>query len=192
MGLVLKFNASVPTSAEYITITDCTGAYSSLNNGGWGNANPALSTALTATIAISKRNTDGTWATATTVDVFDDLPSDDGGTVNIDAEDSGLGATIPDCICRLVYNVTGNDSSVLYNVSTTIYKAFTPVIDAYRQNLAKDVAACQCSCEALTEKFTCFSNYYRLLCAAKDCGDLGGISKYINILTSLMGSDCGC
>lgn len=191
MAIVLQFKASVPTSGEKITITDCTGAYSTLNTGGWETPNPALSTALTATMAISKRATDGTWATATTVDMFDDLPSSSGGTYDILSEDGGQGGSIADGIYKLVYNVTG-DSSGLYNVSTTIYKAFTPVIDSYRQNLAKDVAVCNCACESLEAKFTCFSNYYRLLCAAKDCGDLNGILKYINILTSLMASDFGC
>jgi hypothetical protein len=192
MSLILRFSASIPSNATIINITDCTSIYSPLNVGGWDTPNVDISTALTATISISKRNTDGTWQTQTSVDVFDDLPSQAGGSVDITAEDAGQGETFSDSILRLIYNVTGDDSGTPYNVSTTIYQAFTPVIDSYRQNLAKDVSACNCVCEELTEKFNCFSGYYRLLCASKRCGDLNGIQKYIDILTTLMGNNCGC
>ncbi len=190
--IVLSFKASVPSNAETLHVTDLTGTYSALNTGGWETPNPAISTALTATIGVSKRNTSGTWQTQTLADVFDTLPSAIGGDIDIDAADCGQGETFADGVYRLVYNVTGLDGSTPYNVSKTIYKGFTPTIDAYRQNLAKDVSACSCSCEALTDKFNCFSNYYRLLCAAKECGDLNGIQKYIDILTAMMRDRCGC
>lgn len=191
MSLVLRFTASVPSNALTLKITDCTSVYGPLNVGGWGTPNFAFGSALTATIGVSKRNIDGTWQTQTTVDVFDILPSQAGGYVGILAEDAGLGDTVPDCVLRLIYNVTGTDSGTPYNISTTIYQGFTPVIDSYRLNLAKDVSACNCACEALTERFNCFSGYYRLLCSAKQCGDLNGIVKYIDILTTLIGNNCG-
>lgn len=194
MGVIVPlFAASVPSNAETMLIADRTGTYSPLNTGGYGSPNPDVDTALTATMGVSKRETDGTWGEETSVDMYDDLPSKIGGEFEIAADDAGQGENFADAIYRLTYNVTGDDGGTLYNVSKTIYVAFTPTIDSYWQNLGKDVAACSCSCEALTEKFNCFSNYYYLLCAAKRSGDLNGIQKYIDILTALMReNNCGC
>ena len=192
MPLVLTFNSKVSSDGKKITITDTTGSYSPLLTTGWNSPNTAIANVLAATIKISKRDSDGIFGVETIVNVFPALPSAIGGSMNITSIVAGQGGGFSDGIYKIIYTITGNDGNP-FSYSTIAYRVVTSHIKSCWQQLAKDVSICTCGCEHLRDKFRCTSEFWMLLCAAEDCGDLNGIQKYIDILTAFCDSDCcGC
>ena len=188
----LKFSISLSSDAKTFTFQDRTGFYSATNQGGWGSPNQLVGTALTATISFAKRNTDGSYGAETTVNSFPTLPSDAGKKVDISSL-TALGVeSTADGIYKIIYDVTGVSVSVPYHFSSTQYHAFTPNIDGCWQKKAVKVSSCECNCQSIDDDFKCITIFKRLLCAAEDCGDLNSIQKYIDKLTKMCGSDCGC
>lgn len=191
MAIELKICYTLSSDGKTLTGTDRTGQYSALNLGGWGAPNQLIASVLVATIEIAKRNSDGTYGASTTVDVFNDLPSDTGGSIDISSSDAGQGDIFPDGVYKLIYKVTGTQAGVPFNYSVTQYKSFHPSINSCWQQLSAKSAACSCNCEEINEKFKSVTLQMRLLCAAEQKGDLNAIQQYIDFITKKCGS-CGC
>lgn len=193
MAIALKFNISLTSDAKTLSIIDKTGQYSSLNTGGWGAPNYLVGTALTSTLKIAKRNSDGLYGTETTVSLFPTLPSDIGGSSDVTAVSAGQGSTYADAIYRLIYTVTGVSAGTPYSYSTTRYDVLRNSIACCYQKMEVKVSECTCNCKSIEEKFRKFSVFYRLLKGAECCGDLNAIQKYLDELTKICNhTGCGC
>ena len=192
MALGLSFKIALSSDAKTLTITDRTGAYSGLQTGGFGSPNPAVSDATSATIKIAKRNSDGTFATEITVNAFNTLPSDSGGTFDILSTLGVNAATYADGIYRLIYTVAGTSGGTPFSASVTRFDILRNNIAICYQKKTANFVACECNCEEIEKEFQCFVLYMNLLKSAECCGDLNSIQKYLDKLTELCNDDCGC
>ncbi len=194
MAIALKICVTNSADCESLVITDKTESYSSTNPGGWESPNPALNTALTATINIAKRNSDGTWTTSedSPIDVYPTFPSVEDAEVTITGEDAGygVGSNFEDGVYRTIYTVTGNDGEEDYTYTTTYYFSNTCAIDCCYQQAAVAASVCNCACDDINNKLKNIAFYRRLLKSSECCGNLQLIQKYIDLLTKLC-ADCG-
>ncbi len=197
MSIVLQDRYSVSTNGTTLTVTDRTGQISSLNEGGWdpaGTDNPIVTDATVAEIRIAKRNTDGTYGTETTVNVYDTLPSDEGGDIEISAEDAGQGDAFTDGVYRITYVVQGiwtSNSALPFLATKTVFVPITPNICTCWQRAAADAAGCLCNCGDVNKKLSNITFYMRLLDYAYERGDVVSMVKFIDILTKICAA-CGC
>lgn len=197
MSIALLPRYAVSTDGITLTVTDRTGQYSTLIPGGWdptGAANPKVIEATVAEIRIAKRNPDGTFGAETTVNVYDDLPSDDGGDIDITSTDAGQGGNFVDCVYRMTYMVQGiwtSNADTPFLVTDVRYIPIIPSICTCWQKASADFAKCQCNCDGLNDRLSKISLYMRLLDASYQCGNLNAMQQNIDILTKLC-ADCGC
>lgn len=196
MALTLTAIACNNKNCSQLCITDTTGAYTSGNTGGFNAPNPTIASALTATIIISKRNSDGTFGTAyTTQNAYPTLPNTTSVQFCFTAEDCGLGtdSTFTDGVYKIVYTVTGNDGSP-YTATTTFYKAIICGVKCCYDKMADEWSNCHCGCTDLDNEFMLIATWYRLLLAAIQCGNADAIQIYINKLNKVCGTcgGCGC
>lgn len=188
MSIALNPRYSVSQNGAVLTITDLTGQYSSINLEAWGTPNQDISTALVATLDISKRNSDGTYGDVTVIDLYPTLPSDNGASFDISAEDAGQGSVFSDGIYKLRYYVSGDDGGTPYNSEKITYKCFNPAIDCcYAKKSAK---ASKC-CNECNEKLEKMAINMLFLKWAKCNGDLESIQSYLDCLTEIC-NDCSC
>jgi len=193
MALSLKSAISLSNDGITLSFYDKTNAYSAITVGGYGSPNQAVSDATAATVAISLRAADGTFGTATTVDVFSTLPSNSGGYFDITATVGAGTATWADGIYKFVYTVSGTSGGVAYSTSVTRYETLRNSIANCYQTKAAAIADCSCACKDIQDSFKCFSLYMRLLKSEECCGNLDGIQKYLTKLTSMCSTtDCNC
>lgn len=193
MALSLKFCVTENSDCSTISVRETTGAYSAGNTGGWGAPNPTIASATSATIVISKRNTDGTYATAyDTINAYSTLPNITNVEFDITAEDVGLGedSVFSDGIYKIVYTVSGNSGGA-YTATKTFYKVIKCTAKCCYQELADQVSTCSCGCDDLEAKFNTVSTYYRLLQGAECCANLDAIQTYLTKIQNLCG-ECGC
>ena len=197
MSLALKPSYWVPTDGTLLKVTDRTGQLSTLNLGGWdptGADNPIVTEATAAEIRIKKRTSSGEFGPETTVDVYDDLPSDIGGYLEISAEDLGQGGSISDGVYLITYMVQGiwaTNSDTPFLTTKQVYVPLIPNICACWQRVSASAAACQCNCGDIDAKLRKISLYMRLLEGAySPCGDPNLMQKYIDILTKLCATCC--
>lgn len=192
MSIQLKFTSSISSDASTLTITDCTGIYSSLNLGGWGSPNSAIGDVATATIKIAKRNSEGTYPTDVTVNAYSTLPSNAGGTFDIGKALYPLGFS--DGIYRLIYTVTGVTSSVPFTYSVTIYRTISCSISCCWQKLSLQVCQDTTYNEDLLEQHRFVSIQMRALQASScDCGNLNDTQTILDTITKFCKNlNCGC
>lgn len=193
MALELAFRIALSSDGETLTVTDRTGTYSGLQVGGFGSPNPAVTGATSATIAISKRASDGTYGDVISVDAFDDLPSSIAGTFDISATDGVDADTYADGIYKIVYTVAGSSGGTPFSTSVTRYDTLRNDIAICYQAKIADFAVCNCNCDDIKADLKCMAILMRLLCAAEACGNLEEIQKYLDKLTSVCTeTNCGC
>jgi len=191
MSVVLKFAASESADSKTLTIKSNTGAYDLNNITGWGAPNILLASALTATLNISKRNSDGTYGDQNIVDVFPTLPSQTFTSADILASATAYGETFADGVYKLIYKVTGTEAAVPFNYETTQYVAFTSGIKCCYQQLAVKKANCSCNCQDIHDKLTAMTLQFNLLCRAEAKGDLDAVQSYIDFIQKMC-NNCGC
>lgn len=191
MALSLGINVTQSSNRENFVFTETTGEYSASNTGGWGAPNPAYTDALTAVLSISKRNTDGTWETATDVDVYDDLPNIDGTEVSVSGEDAGFPTEIEDGIYKVVYTVTGEYSSTPFSASVTKIFMIKGGIKCCYMEKAAEYVNCNCGCDKVSKELDMIATEYRMLCSTFDCGNLDQAQMFITRLTKMC-NNCGC
>ncbi len=75
MSLIPSFVVLESDNSGTISVYDNTGAYSATNTGGYGSPNPAVGDVTEATLAISLRSSDGTFAEYNLIDVYPTLPN---------------------------------------------------------------------------------------------------------------------
>lgn len=193
MALELDFSLEESDDSSSVRITDTTGVYNATSNkGGWGAPNHAIGTATAATITFKKRSDDGTFTTYNAVDVYNDLPSNAEGFINISAEDAGFGvdSVFPDGIYELTYTVSGVDGTAYTVVEVFSFYLIGGICCCYTE-AALNVANCSCGCDKIEESFIELDRKMRLLQCAIRKGDYTLIQNYINSLTRLC-SECGC
>lgn len=196
MSIVLLPSYSVPTNGTLLKVRDRTGQFSALNPGGWdptGAANPMVSEATAAEIRIKKRTSSGDFGPETTVDVYDSLPLDDGGYIEITAEDLGQGGSISDgvyLITDMVQGVWVTNSSTPFLTTKQVYVPLIPTICACWQRQSALAAGCVCNCGDIEAKLRKISLYMRLLESSYKIGDPNSMQKFIDILTKLCATCC--
>jgi hypothetical protein len=194
MSIALLPKYSTPTDGSVLKVVDFTGQLSALNPGGWdptGVTNPIVTEATVAEIRIKKRTSSGDFGPETTVNVYDDLPLDDGGFIEITAEDLGQGGSISDGVYLITYMVQGvwvTNGSTPFLATKEVYVPLVPNICACWQKQALSAAACKCNCDKIDEKLNSISYYVRLLEGAYTSGDPNSMQKFVDILTKL----CDC
>lgn len=190
MSLLLQPKYCPSTSCDFITAPDLTGQYSSLNQGGFGTPNIAVSDVTTATISVAKRGSDGVFSDNVIIDVFPDLPSDSGLSFDITTElyPDGFG----DGIYRFIYTITGVSNSTPFTYSSTIYRPITCSIDSCWSELSLMMVTCPTT--ELKDKHERVSTMMRALKASStDCGNLGNTQTIIDEITNLCNQAvCGC
>jgi hypothetical protein len=196
MSIALKICQSQSDDCKTIVLTDKTGAYSLSNLTGWGAPNSLLSTALTATITISKRDATGLFIDSplSPIDVFPTFPSDVNATFNLTAELAGYGAgaLFSDGIYKITYTVTGVDGSA-YTLETIRYDGLLCNGMCCFKKKADKVSTCICDCEDIEKSFIKLWTYIRLYEAARDCANFNQMQKYIDkIFKTCVDCGCGC
>jgi hypothetical protein len=199
MSLTLKFCIAQSDDCKSFRFVSKTGVYSATipNLGGYGAPNPTVASALTATVLIEKRNSDGTYTAlnaGVAIDVYPTLPSSADGYFEITAEAAGNGvdSSFTDGVYRLTYTVTGDDGGA-YTATTAELVPLVCSIMCCWKKLALKTAQCTCSCETLDQKFTDLALDFRLLQAAQDAGDATTMSNLIDSITKSCGAaGCGC
>jgi len=194
-NVTLKQCISLSDDCKYLRITENTGIYDAVNTGGWGSPNHDISTASSATVTISKRNSDGTLTPSpnSPINVFPVLPSDISGYTVISAETAGYGAgsTYSDGIYLITYTVSGDDPGA-YSLTTSQYKGFICAGTCCYKQLANKASLCVCDCEGLNKKLISLMRNIRLFNSASDCADLIQMQAYIDKITKLCTSCNGC
>lgn len=196
MPIVLKPKYSVSADAKTLTVKELTGQYSPINTGGYspsGTPNPKANEATVAQIRIARRNSDGTFGTETTVNVYSTLPSDIGGSIDILSTLAGQGGNFADAIYRFTYMVQGvwvSNASIPFLTQDVRYVPLIPSICACWQKKAAAFSEKDCNCND-DEAFRMVSIYMRLLEGAYECQDLNALQKFIDKLIKLC-ADCGC
>lgn len=194
-SLLLKWCIAQSDDCKSFRFTDKTGVYNANNNtGGFSSPNPAVGSALTATVLIEVRNADGTYTAYNTINVYPTLPSNAEAYFEITAFAAGFGddatAAFPDGVYRLTYTVTGVSGSAYTAVTADLVPLICSIKCCWKQ-LALEAAQCRCGCEALDQRFTDLALDFRLLQAATDAGDATTMSYLIDSITRTCGS-CGC
>lgn len=194
-NVVLKKCISLSDDCKNLRITDKTGTYSLANTGGWEAPNYAISTALTATVTISKRNSDGTFtdSPSSPINVFPTLPSEINGYTVITGEDAGygVGSSFADGVYLITYSVAGDDGGA-YALTTSQYKGFICAGMCCFKNLANTASLCVCDCEGINKKLVNLMRNIRLFNAASDCANLVQMQAYIDKITKLCSQCSGC
>lgn len=190
----LQISPSLSEDGKTLTITELTGAYSALNITGWGAPNYTTGSATIATIAISKRNSDGTYSSLplSPINVYPTLPSSVNGTVTITAAQAGLGTsgTFADGIYLITYTVTGNSGGA-YTISTNFYWGNIASGECCYKNAAVKVSTCACNCEDLQQNLINLRMFLSLYCVAEEDGNLNQMQLFIDKISRLC-SQCGC
>lgn len=196
MALDLKDCVSQSDNCSDALIYDTTGEYSAANPLGWNNGATALIADVTAaTVAIYKRNDDGTYTAAPSspVNIYtQDYPNLTCTPATITAEDAGYGtdSVWEDGVYKFVLTVTLTTPTV-YTYTYTSYPVFTCAIDCCYKQQALKASTCKCNCDGINAKLDTIATYHRTLQSVKDCGNLTAIQDIIDFLTSECG-DCGC
>jgi hypothetical protein len=195
MSLTLQLNVNQTDDGKSLVFFDLTGAYTSINAGGWGAPNQATTDALTATITITLlTNPDTlTFGPTYTASVYNQMPNSSGVPVYVSAQTFGLGtgAVFPDGVYKITYLVTGISSAVAFSATTTGYFAITPAVDCCYKKIADEFATCSCNCDETEEKLIQIARQHGLMERAEDCGDAAGMFYYIQYLQNLCAT-CGC
>lgn len=190
MSIAPKTNYSVSSDAKTLTVKELTGQYSVLNLGGWdsaGTANPKSSEATVAEVRIAKRNSDGTFGVETTVNVYNTLPSDIAGSIDILSSDAGQGGSFSDGVYRFTYVVQGiwvTSGNTPFLTTKTVYVPIIPAICTCWQKKSAEFVESGCGCEK-SDIFNTISIYMNLLEKAFECQNLNDIAKFIDKLTEL-------
>lgn len=194
MQTVLEICINQSSDCKTVTITDNTGAYSLLNLTGWGTPNHNLSTVLTSTLTISKRDNNGVYfdSPSSPITLLPVLPNDLYTSIDITAEQAGYGvdASFSDGIYKFTYTVTGDDSGAYTLTTETIAGLVCNLMCCFKKKSDK-VSTCICDCEELEQSFVKLWTYMRLYEGARDCANLNQMQKYIDKITKLCES-CGC
>ena len=198
--IILLPNYSVSSDGTELTVTDQTLSYDSINVGGWDPTNvinPKVADALVAQVRIAIRNSDGTFGTETTVNVYPDLPSDTGGNKIITSVIAGQEGSFTDAVYRFTYMVQGTAPSYPPNgtypflAQDVRYVPIVPNLCACLQKAAAEFVKCNCNCQDITEKFRKISLYMRLLEKAYCCKNINAMAQFIDVLKRLCNC-CGC
>ncbi len=184
MAIELKLKVTQSDSGTQAILVEKTGVYSLANTGGWGAPNPPHTDAETATVAISKRNENGTYSNPTVVDIFTTNPNIDESETKISAEDAGVGETFADGIYKFLYTVT-RTTATPFSVSVEVIVPFTHDIDCCYQEKSEEVSRCNCACDEVDTEFTRIALNIRLMNAAFCCGNLDQVQGYIDYITKL-------
>lgn len=190
MSIVLLPSYSLNSDGDLV-VKDKTSSYTSINVGGWdatGGSNPRVTDALTAEVRIAKRNTDGTFQTETTVNVYSDLPSDVAGEKIITPEDADQ--SFSDAVYRFTYIVSGSWLTVPFLVQDVRYIPLIPSICSCYEKAEAEFVKCNCNCTDIAEKFRKISLYMRLLERAYFCKNIQAMSDFIDKLTQIC--ECAC
>ncbi len=190
--MALSLVICVPENADcsQLCVQDITGVYSAGNTGGWGAPNKAIADANFSTITVSKRNSDGTYGTAFTIDAFPTLPNITDVQFCFTATELGFGTLFTDGIYQITYEV-GNDAVDNWSSSITIYKVIKCSVKCCYQKMSDQAAGCSCGCDDINDKYSEVATYYRLLIGAEQCGRLDAIQAYLDKLSKLC-RNCGC
>ncbi len=197
MSLALNFTAEISDDGKTITITETTGIYSATSNsGGWTSPNPAIASALTATITLSQLidGDNSIYSIPVVISAYPTLPNTTSTIFSFTAQTAGYGlnATFPDAVYSLIYTVTGNSGGA-YSASTTLQFSFTHVIDCAVKTLTNKVSLCDCGCGPLFQTYSKISAQKRLFDSTVNCGNTQQIFKDIAFLNSeLANSNCNC
>lgn len=195
--IALNPKYSVSSDALTLTVTDKTSQYSPINLGGFdpaGTANPKASETTVCEVRIALRNSDGTFGTETTIDAYPTLPSDIAGTFDILSTDAGQGGSYADGVYRITYVVQGvwvSNGSIPFLATKALYIPIVTSICACWQKKAAAFAAQDCNCSD-DETFDTISLYMFLLNGAIECQDVNSMQAFIDKLTKLCDSSCGC
>jgi len=185
--LILKFDVCVTNNCTQIRFTDETGFYSTVNTGGWGTPNPALSSITSATLDITTPDSD-----TYTIDLFATtlFPTDDYGlSYDIPLSEIGSPDSIIDGKWSFIYTV----SDGVDEYSTTIYKYFYCNKECcVTQMLANLDLSCDCCKDSDSyKKYELAWLQLQALKKAAACGDetnFTAISKIIDKLCK--NNDC--
>lgn len=189
MSLLPSFVILQSDNSETISVYDNTGAYSATNAGGYGSPNPTIGDVTEATLAISLRSSDGTFAEYNTIDVYPTLPNVLETPFEISGEDAGFGtdALFPDGIYQMVYTVSGDG----FSESVTEYIVLQASINACYTEAAVTLSQCACNCDSLDNGIIEMDFYLGQLERAKVSGNLNWIANILSKLTNLC-TACGC
>lgn len=182
MALTLKYNLCVINGCTQIRFTDETGFYSTVNTGGWGTPNPALSTITSATLDITNPEGD-----TYTIDLFATslFPTDDYGlSYDIPLSEIGDPSSISDGEWIFVYTVS--DGSDEY--STTIYKYFYCNYECCVTQMLANLKLDTCDCCDYSKSYKNYELAWLQLEALKKaaaCGDSDNFTSISKILDKL-------
>lgn len=195
MSLTLQLNVNQTDDGKSLVFFDLTGAYTSINTGGWGTPNPATTDSLTATATISLLTDPDTltFGPTYTASLYNQMPNSSGVPVYASAQTFGLGtgAVFADGVYKITYLVTGISGGNAFSATTTGYFAITPQVDCCYKKIADEFATCTCNCDETEDKLTQIARQHGLMERAEDCGDVAGMFYYIQYLQNLCAT-CGC
>lgn len=195
VGNILKLCVTQSSDGKSLAIQDNSGIYASNNLGGWGAPNSTIAQAATATITISRLEDVATnnYSVPVTIDVFPTLPNISNTPYTLTAQASGYGldSVFPDGYYKIIYTVTGNSGGA-YTITVTSNPVLTQQIDCCYKELSNQVALCSCDCTVIESKLNQVAFFRRELQAAKACGNISDIVKYIDFINKRCNGCCGC
>lgn len=202
VGNILKLCVTQSGDGKNLSIKDNSGIYASNNTGGWGAPNSTIAQALTASLSISKLVDIATnlYSTPIVINVGPTATPPDNILPNItntpfiitaQAAGYGLDSVFPDGYYQLVYTVTGNSGGA-YTITTITYLVLTSQIDCCYKTLSNKVALCSCDCVEIEKQLSQVAFFKRELSAAKSCGNISDIVRYIDFLTKKCGAKSCC
>lgn len=135
--MALQINISAKEFKNSFAIYDCTGTYSSSNQGGWGGSNPKIENVTSATFEIYAPES----LVPVQVSVYPDFPTTD-KELGYEITPSMLGMQhIESGTWKIVYVVNGKDNSgVNYTKKATLVIVFTNSAECCIDKMIKEVS----------------------------------------------------
>ena len=174
MATELQFSVGDDNAGFYVNVYDETGAYSTVNTGGHGSPNTALSSIQWATIKIKRRNT----TTEYTIDVFPDLPNVNKAFYHrIDATDFGFATE--EKIASDLY---------LFTYEIGHYNSGNPITDASESFYVPLIPKLRCCVKSMHEKLNVpLTNPCE--CKDKTIASVGNIKELLEAICDAVGCD---